>query len=194
MKLTKGTVVALEGLDATGKSTQLKVLEELFPSSLCIHSPSGKTDLGAAIYAITEREHGLVPLTRQFLHLASHAEMYEREIVPALKHGSVIMDRNWWSTIAYGYFGTGMMYQGHVDVTTFMQTARLPTQGVHSSVTFLFLEPVAEDFHNTPQVLSGYQWLRDHTHELVVPIPLGSVDDTTVLILAWLRDQELAVG
>jgi dTMP kinase len=105
-----GSLVVFEGLDRSGKSTQLKrlsVLNWATPGPKFIHLPSGATTLTESIYSLTENDNIASPLARQLLHLACHAE----NIVPIsnarTQHG-LFLDRWWWSTVAYGW------YAGHL--------------------------------------------------------------------------------
>lgn len=64
--------------------------------------------LGAEIYALHhDPRFATAPtLSIQLLHVAAHVEAIERQILPALKAGTwVVLDRYWWSTLAYGLVG-----------------------------------------------------------------------------------------
>jgi hypothetical protein len=66
-----------EGLDRSGKSTQIKRLSALgwaMPGPEFIHMPTGMTDLTRNIYALTENSQISSPLARQLLHMACPAE------------------------------------------------------------------------------------------------------------------------
>ena len=72
-----GSLVVFEGLDRSGKSTQIKRLSMLnwkAPGPKFTHMPSGMTALTESIYELTENEKIGSPLARQLLHLACHAE------------------------------------------------------------------------------------------------------------------------
>jgi hypothetical protein len=77
VRLRPGTLIVLEGLDKTGKTTQRQALEAAGwdePAPLVTHMPSGQTDLTRAIYETTEHADIHSSLARQLLHLACHAE------------------------------------------------------------------------------------------------------------------------
>ena len=103
-----GSFVVFEGLDGAGKSTQLAALAEAVPGAVVTHQPSGGNDVGKIVYSITENGTITSPLARQLLHLAADSEHYETEILPALESRAVLMDRCWWSTIAYGWYGSSL--------------------------------------------------------------------------------------
>lgn len=171
-RLKPGTVVVLEGLDGTGKSTQLELLRALLGDEHFTHQPSGDTAVGKAVYKITEKNRSnLTPVARQFLHLAAHAEQYAKHIIPALKDRGVIMDRCWWSTFAYGYYG-GLEFL--MDMPDFIKMIRLPTQDVMPSVVFVFMHVHKSDANNTVNVIKGYEMLAlDLYPEVMEPIGEG---------------------
>ena len=188
--LTPGSLVVLEGVDQAGKSTQLERLKLALPDALFTHQPSGSTMVGKVVYQLTEQERNMSPVTRQLLHLASHAEHYEREIIPRLSDGAVVMDRCWWSTIAYGYFAGNLQY-AVPDYETFERIALLPTQGVQPTVVFVFTRAWRRDRNNTEGLTSGYHYLIERYRDLVEEVPADSVEATTNFIIKRLRDRDL---
>lgn len=173
-----GKWIVFEGLDATGKTTQLDKLrnagaslfgDELLP--FFTHQPSGGTPLGSLIYQITEEVKITSALARQFLHLASHAEHYQVVISHEMKRRAVFQDRFWWSTIAYGWFGGGLQESEEIALRAFLDVCRWPVyEGLETvrsgplmpDVIFLFDHPWQDDPHNNANVASGYGWLMDH--------------------------------
>jgi thymidylate kinase len=172
--LKPGCVVVLEGLDATGKSTQHEMMERacmgmghgstpLFdPAPLFLHMPSAGTAVGEAIYKMTEdMGKELDPLARQFLHLASHAQSVEQMIKPAIKEGQpVILDRWWWSTIAYGWYG-GRLGNRDMSRREFEGAINGVWRDVKADMVAVFMHPHKEDKHNTRHVVRGYEYLID---------------------------------
>src|SRR6266568_8943719 len=72
-----GSLVIFEGLDRSGKTTQLKrlsLLDWAAPEPIFTHMPSGMSALSKSIYSLTENEKISSPLARQLLHLSCHAE------------------------------------------------------------------------------------------------------------------------
>jgi dTMP kinase len=110
LQFRPGSVLVLEGLDGTGKSTQLdrmKQWEWTEPAPTFAHMPSGLVSLTTAIYELTEHEAISSPLARQLLHMACHAENMEA-LVAGRDSGGLVLDRWWWSTMAYGWFGADL--------------------------------------------------------------------------------------
>jgi thymidylate kinase len=108
-----GQLLIFEGPDGTGKTTlSLRLVEWLTAQgqrARYVSSP-GKTEgsLGELVYNVhhfPERYglHGIVPSAKQLLHVAAHIDALHTIIIPALESGEiVVMDRFWWSTVAYG--------------------------------------------------------------------------------------------
>jgi hypothetical protein len=109
-------LIVLEGPDGVGKST----LSELLASQLqtrgidCnVLSFPGREQktLGNIVYEIhhTPERHqvdAITPTAMQVMHVAAHCDAIESVIKPLLKKGrTVILDRYWWSTYAYGLVG-----------------------------------------------------------------------------------------
>lgn len=168
-----GALIVFEGLDGTGKTTQHEHIERacvglghgsepLFePEPLFLHMPTAGTNLGQAIYEITEAiTEDLDPLARQFLHLASHSQSVRFTIKPAREEGRpVFLDRWWWSTFAYGHEAMAKRFRmTYPELVTFLFRV---WRRMMPDVVFLFMHPHVEDAHNTPSVVEGYQLLMD---------------------------------
>src|SRR5215471_15474134 len=88
-----GKLIAAEGLDGSGKSTQLQLLQfwlqaEGYEVLLTGWTPSKliKRTLKAA------RKQGQTdPMLLSILHAADFAEFYERDILPALQRGAIVL-------------------------------------------------------------------------------------------------------
>lgn len=102
-----------EGPDGVGKTTLSKMFCSYLNSidQLCsYYSFPGNCSgtLGKHIYEIHHElsDVGIAtinPTSLQMLHVASHIDAIESEILPALRSGqSILLDRFWWSTIVYG--------------------------------------------------------------------------------------------
>lgn len=108
-----GKLFVFEGSDGVGKSTVAeKVAENLRKKGadvLLLSFPGREPkSLGELIYGIHHDTKAfgidhLSPTSLQILHVAAHVDCIERQIHPALStHKTVILDRYWWSTVAYG--------------------------------------------------------------------------------------------
>jgi len=181
VRLAPNTLVVFEGPDATGKTTQIDRMARLFPDDVTVHSPSGGGPLGEAIYVMTEATRdGLQPLTRQFLHLAAHTEVYAHTVFPTLADGrGVFMDRNWWSTVAYS---RGLVTD---------EVARWPTNGREPDLTFLFRYEYQADEHNTLDVRNTYRRFAEEYAPTTVEVPRESLIAVTEFIVTVLTGRHL---
>lgn len=107
-RLLEGKIIAFEGLDGTGKSTQAAKLVKYLRSKriypVAVRQPEGETDLGKTIRSLLldKNNPDLTPLTELTLHAFSHSIQYRDVIWPAFKEGkTIIMDRCFLSAVAY---------------------------------------------------------------------------------------------
>lgn len=110
---TNGRLIVFEGVDAAGKST---ISAEVYAAFIAKHVPAsvlsfpGKSpgSIGQLVYRIHHDPENfgvkqLTPTSLQALHVAAHLDAIQRVIIPRLENGeTVILDRYWWSTWAYG--------------------------------------------------------------------------------------------
>jgi dTMP kinase len=183
----------LEGLDGTGKSTQLERIAGLFseePSPLFTHQPSGAPILGRFFYEMTNDLFRLPALALQLLHLASHAEHYQELILPALTERAVVMDRCWWSTVAYGYYGAALDRDFSRD--EFEHLARAPACGRLPDLVLVFLEE-AEVNEHIPRVREGYLELMSQFPDSSLQVFGDSISEVTEFIINVLEDRSFIV-
>jgi dTMP kinase len=102
--------VDIEGLDGAGASTQVKLvgesLRKLGISPLLTKEPTSGV-IGRLIRQALQKKINLVPESLQLLFVADRAQHLEKEIIPALQKGKVVItDRYLWSTVAFGSIGS----------------------------------------------------------------------------------------
>jgi len=101
-----GRLIAVEGLDGSGKSTQCKRLTELLRSRgldvVLTREPDG-TPMGAALRRLFEADGPPpAPLAQVFLFMAARQQHIATVIRPALSRGAVVLsDRYADATMAY---------------------------------------------------------------------------------------------
>lgn len=106
----KGLFFVFEGMDGSGKSTQLKRLARWIKDRgwdvLVTKEPGGTEESEKIRRLLLEKKRRLPPLATLFLFLASRADHVDRVIRPALKEGKMVLcDRFTSSTIVYQYDG-----------------------------------------------------------------------------------------
>jgi thymidylate kinase len=192
LQLRPGSLIVFEGLDRSGKSTQIKRLSALdwaAPGPGFIHMPSGMTDLTRNIYALTENSQISSPLARQLLHMACHAENIGPIAHARARHG-LFLDRWWWSTVAYGWYGAGLAGSG-LGESVFFGLIESVWSAQQADVIFLFMAPHQSDRLNKDEVRSGYAALAADHQGITITVPSVSPEETTGFILASLRAREL---
>lgn len=124
-----GCLIALEGIDGCGKSTQA---ERLIPwlrdrdPGRAVHllREPGGTPLGEGVRELLLRGAEREPTTEMLLYMACRAELYQTRVLPALARGEVVLlDRSHFSTAAYQGAGLGQ------DEDAIFDLARLVTGG-----------------------------------------------------------------
>lgn len=133
-------LIALEGADGTGKSTQFKLLSDWVkslghPVTSCVEP--GGTPLGQKIREILL--HGAEEMsstTETFLFMASRSELFRSVIIPAVNRGEIVItDRSILSTI---------VYQGHagdMPISKIIQTGAIATRGMLPNLILLLDAP-----------------------------------------------------
>lgn len=105
--MSRGLYIAFEGWEASGKSTQARILAERLDAVLT-REPGG-TQLGLGIREMLLGE-GPVPTTRAeaLLFAADRAQHIDEIVLPAVEAGRhVVTDRSYGSTLAYQGHGRG---------------------------------------------------------------------------------------
>jgi len=137
-----GLLIALEGIDGCGKSTQaerlLSWLRERDPGRpvTLLREPGG-TDLGEGVRELLLRGAERGPTTEMLLYMACRSELYHAKVLPALARGEVILlDRSHFSTAAYQ--GAGLVQ----DEGAIFELARVVTYGREiDKVVLLQIDP-----------------------------------------------------
>jgi len=190
LRLRAGALIVLEGLDGSGKSTQRQRLSDLpwaEPGPGFLHLPSGLTSVTRGIYQLTESCPIQSPLARQLLHLACQAELMP-ELVKLRERAGVILDRWWWSTLAYGWYG-GHLADAGIQQSVFFGMIDTIWRRQPADVIFLFLTPFTADPLNRHDVRQAYEDLAERYAPATVVVPPGSEEDTTAFIVDSLRDR-----
>jgi len=133
----KGRLITFEGIDGSGKSTQIGMLEnelkKLGVAFKTFREPGG-TDLSEKIRTILldKKNIELISTAESLLFAAARAQLTTEQIKPAIEKGEfVICDRFTDSTIAYQGYGRG------VDIEQLETINYIATAGLTPDITFI---------------------------------------------------------
>lgn len=196
LTLRVGSVVVFEGLDKAGKSTQLDRMKQTIDpdGTTFAHMPSGFSSFTTGVYDVLEDTHKAPtdPLARQLAHLSCHSESMPT-LVEKSSSGALVLDRWWWSTLAYGWYG-----RGETDLRIAEHTFRALIEAIwapiRADVVFLFTHAHEVDSHNVDGVSDGYLRIADESPLAVVHVPVMAEDETHEFLVAQLRRLGLAAG
>ena len=196
----RGRLIAFEGGEAVGKSTQARLLADRLDAVLT-HEP-GDTDLGKQIRSLVLTATGR-PLSYRaeaLLMAADRAQHVAEVIRPALEAGTnVVTDRFIGSSLAYQGFGRGL------GVDEVLALSLFATGGLQSDLTVLLavsenvaqsrlavpgdrIEAEAGQFHR--RVLEGYRALAAQNPDQWVVIDGDRpVDEVAEVVYAAVRER-----
>lgn len=191
MKLKPAVLVVFEGLDKAGKSTALKNIMEQMDDPVSLHMPSEPTDISFDLYNFLEDAADMEPLARQYVHLACHAQNMPH-IHEAWARTGLFLDRWWWSTIAYGFYGGEL--DKRIPIVNFMHAVSLVWTGTRADVIYMFRETYEDDAWNNERVVEGYQQLSTVSDNSVVFVPRGTEEEVRDFIINDLKERDLVLA
>ncbi|MEP6923070.1 MAG: dTMP kinase [Pyrinomonadaceae bacterium] len=145
---SNGIFITFKGLDGSGKTTQLRLLENELKKrgrSVVSTCEPGGTLLGKRLRElILDDDLQVAPLAELLLFAADRAQHIQTLIHPALKKGQIVIsDRYSDATVAYQGAGRG------VDARLVKQLVKLATDGLKPNLTLFFDLPVTESLKRT---------------------------------------------
>lgn len=215
--LYKGSYIVVEGIDGSGKTTQISGLAEYFKKQgkevIVTGEPrKDKGIFGKLIQEILLSEKKIPSVAFQYLFSADRAVHLEDVIIPALKSGKIVLsDRCFWSAIPYGIMDH-MMGENDGEYSYEMGKVILTAQSI-LSMYHQFLLPdktfyldisldtamkrikkggkqieIYEDREKLAKIMLGYQWLvNEFPKEIQVVDGEKSVESVTNKIVASIK-------
>ncbi len=163
-----GFFVDIEGLDGSGASTQIRLVRErLLKEGLVAFTTKEPTDnvIGGLIRGALTGVYKLPPDSLQLLFVADRRHHLEREIIPILNNGNVLIaDRFLWSTIAFGAIKLSRRWLLQIhhycflpDLSIFLRVS--PKTCVERIKEARFDFELFEEENKLWRVWEGYEWL-----------------------------------
>jgi dTMP kinase len=149
-----GTFITFEGIDGSGKSTQLRLLNNFLRANgwqpLVTREPGG-TPVGVRLRAaLLDASEEVDPLTELLVFAADRAQHVRRVIRPALESGLVVIsDRYADATVAYQGAGRGFPPELIAAIV------QLATEGLKPDLTVLFDVSIEESTSRTTRRSTG---------------------------------------
>lgn len=202
-----GLFITFEGLDGSGKSTQITLLAEALRERgydvLTTREPGG-TDLGEAVRAILldAAHRRMTPRAEALLYSAARAQLVHEVVRPALAAGRIVLcDRYVDSSLAYQGYGRGLVIEDVLTLNMWATDCLFPDL----TIALLLEEPdrvarvehgatpdrlEAEDAEFFGRVAAGYRRLAaDHRHRIRVVDAAGTVDEVQARVRAAVDEE-----
>lgn len=149
-----GTFITFEGIDGSGKSTQLRLLGNFLKQAGCgvlLTREPGGTPVGNRLRAaLLDAQEEVDPLTELLVFAADRAQHVRRVLRPALASGKVVIsDRYADATNAYQGAGRGFSPELIAEII------ELATSGLKPDLTVLFDLPVEDSTARTSRRANG---------------------------------------
>lgn len=202
-----GKFIVLEGIEASGKTTQVKRLGEKFPDAVLTKNPTD-SKIGRLIREdVLGGNSNIPPVAYQYL-FAADREIQQEEIISHLKEGkTVISDRYFWSSVAYGIADRqGLDYEDWENVSLVaFSILSMYHQFVLPDMT-IYLDISLEDalkrmtssekhteIYDNPQVnvrvKEGYKWLLEKFPQEFKIVDAGKNEEEVTNEIAKLIDE-----
>jgi dTMP kinase len=151
-----GTFITFEGIDGSGKTTQLRMLAEFLRREGCeilLTREPGGTPVGNRLRAaLLDAQEEVDPLTELLVFAADRAQHVRRVLRPALATGQLVFsDRYADATAAYQGAGRGFSPELIAEII------ELATEGLKPDLTLLFDLSVADSITRTRRRTNGKQ-------------------------------------
>lgn len=134
----KGSLITFEGVDFSGKTTQVQLLKERLKREghqvVLVREPGGtKISEGIRRILLDRENERMEDFTELLLYVASRAQLTQEIIIPALREGKIVLcDRYADSSLAYQGYGRGL------DLDLVKRLNHLATEGLTPHLTFVF--------------------------------------------------------
>ncbi len=207
----KGLYIALEGIDGSGKTTQVQELATYFEKKgkkvVLTREPRKEGLIGDIVQKVLTGKIKMSSIALQYLFSTDRVLHHEEVIIPALKAGKIVIsDRCFWSAIVYGILDRNagkydfkdanfllmahsilsMYHQFIIPDHTFFLKVPLSTSVARISKKDDVIE-IYEDREKLKKIIEGYDWLsKKFKNEITIVNGEGSVEKVMKGILSRL--------
>jgi dTMP kinase len=208
----KGKYIVVEGIDGSGKTTQVKKIAEYLGKQgttvIQTREPRKTGVIGEIAQKVLNRKLKMSNLALQYLFATDRVLSQEEVVVPALKKGNIIVsDRSFWSAIVYGildrtgwkydykeadfilivYSILSMYHQFIAPDYTFYLKISLPT-ALSRLKKKDDVKEIYEDKEKLSKVIEGYDWLsKKFPEEITVIDGEKPADEVTQEIISKIK-------
>lgn len=128
----RGTLITFEGVEGSGKTTQVQRLAEALGPAVVLTREPGGTLVAERIRDIFLTSDGITAMTELLLIAAARAQHVDEVIRPALEANQIVIcDRFTDATVAY------QGYRGGIDLELIHHLNRVATGGLTPDLTFI---------------------------------------------------------
>ncbi len=168
--------ITFEGLDYSGKSTQVKLLTERLLREgfhVTVERDPGGTEIGERIRSILldKQTMDMAEVTELLLFSASRSQLIHEIVKPALQRGEiVILDRFYDSTTAYQGWGRGISLEAIEAIN------RCAADGLVPDITFFIDIPIEEVERRIQKMQGGKDRMESNGREFYKRIRQGYLE------------------
>jgi len=190
-QLTRGILIAIEGIDGSGKSTLAKnvslSLEQQGFNTILTKEP-GDSELGKEIRTLVQTQNiPISPRAQYLLFAADRAQHFIEVIIPALKENAIIIsDRLSDSSLAYQGYGNGLDLAMVNSINAWSMHTIIPDLTIFVRVPV----EIALERCNKRGTLSAYEKRKDFLYKVADGFEELYKNRTDVIIVDGTESQE----
>lgn len=207
-----GLYIALEGIDGSGKTTQVEKIASYFEglgkSVVKTREPRKEGIIGDIVQKVLTGDIKMPSVALQYLFSTDRVLHHEEVILPSLKEGKVVIsDRCFWSAIVYGildrtngeynYKNADQILIAHSILSMYHQFT-VPDKTLYLKISLDTSQARISEKHETKEiyeeteklkkVTGGYEWLvKTFPNEITVIDGEKSVEEVTQAIVASIK-------
>lgn len=193
----RGKYIAIEGIDGSGKTTQVEKIAEYFRKKgknvIQTREPRKTGIIGDIVQKVLNKKLKMSALSLQYLFATDRVLSQEEVVIPALRRGDIVVsDRCFWSAVVYGILdrtGGNYDYKEADFMLIVYSILSMYHQFITPDYTFYLKIPlqtalprlkkkddvkeIYEDKEKLRKVIEGYDWLNQKFAKEIITINGG---------------------